>query len=162
MLRILSAIHHHLCRPIRWNKTLGCGLINITKSTMEKQQSISEIKDLLATYQDSLNQSDVAKALSVYSTNGLFMPTMAPSAEGTRQLEESYTTIFKQIKLNVEFTIHEIDVNGEIAYARTSSKGHTLIHATGQTTPEENRELFIFIVENGTWKIFQYMFNKTS
>jgi uncharacterized protein (TIGR02246 family) len=129
---------------------------------MEKQQIISIIKGLLATYQDSLNQSDVAKALSVYASNGLFMPTMAPSAQGTAELEKSYTEIFNQIQLNVEFTIHDIDVSGEIAYARTSSKGHTLIHATGQTTPEENRELFIFIMEDGAWKIYQYMFNKTS
>jgi hypothetical protein len=39
-------------------------------------------------------------------------------------------------------------------------EGSTLIHATGETVPEENRELFVLQKENGSWKIDRYMFNK--
>jgi hypothetical protein len=48
-----------------------------------------------------------------------------------------------------------------MAFAVTSSKGTTLIHATGATVPEENRELFVFEKDNGAWRIARYMFNKT-
>lgn len=89
------------------------------------------------------------------------MPTNAPTAKGQEQLKGSYEFVFKSIQLDIEFFIDEITVDGEHAYAVTSSKGTTLIHANGQTVPEENRELFVLAKENGQWKISRYMFNKT-
>ena len=65
------------------------------------------------------------------------------------------------MQLAIEFYIEEITVENSFAYAVTSSKGSTLIYATGKTVPEENRELFVFEKENGIWKIARYMFNKT-
>ncbi|MBK9194172.1 MAG: DUF4440 domain-containing protein [Flavobacteriales bacterium] len=64
------------------------------------------------------------------------------------------------IKLNIEFFIDEVVVDGDHAFARTTSKGTTLIHATGETVPEENRELFVLQRTDGGWKIARYMFNK--
>jgi hypothetical protein len=63
--------------------------------------------------------------------------------------------------LNIEFYIEEIQVEGTMAFAVTSSKGTTFIHATGDTIPEANRELFVFEKINREWKIARYMFNKT-
>ena len=61
----------------------------------------------------------------------------------------------------LKFSIEEIQVEGNMAFAVTSSKGTTLIHATGDKVPEANRELFVFEKIDGTWKIARYMFNKT-
>ncbi len=124
--------------------------------TSEKQ----EIKNLLFTYRDALNASDVCKVLPLYTEDGVFMPSGAPTAIGTEQVKGAYEFVFSNIKLSIEFYIDEITVNGEYAFARTTSKGSTLIHATGETVPEENRELFILQKENGSWKIDRYMFNK--
>jgi ketosteroid isomerase-like protein len=89
------------------------------------------------------------------------MPTEAPSAIGFESILKSYEFVFSQIQLNIEFFIEEIVVEGNIAFAVTSSKGTTLIHATGDTIPEANRELFVFEKVNNEWKIARYMFNKT-
>lgn len=89
------------------------------------------------------------------------MPTEAPSGIGPEGILKSYTHVFSQIKLNIEFLIEEIQVEGNMAFAVTSSKGTTLIHATGDTVPEANRELFVFEKVEGEWKIARYMFNKT-
>ncbi|TNE66890.1 MAG: hypothetical protein EP344_02250 [Bacteroidetes bacterium] len=64
--------------------------------------------------------------------------------------------------MNIEFFIEEIVVENNVAFATTSSEGTTLIHATGDTVPEANRELFVFEKVGGDWKIARYMFNKTS
>ena len=72
-----------------------------------------------------------------------------------------YEFIFSQIQLNIEFSIDEIEVENNFAYPVTSSKGTTLIHATKDTIPEANRELFVFRKVDGEWKIARYMFNKT-
>ncbi len=73
------------------------------------------------------------------------MPSNAPSAIGQEQIKGSYEFVFKTSQLNIEFFIVEIVVNGDYAFARTTSKGTTLIHANGQTVAEENRELFVQI-----------------
>lgn len=128
--------------------------------TMEKQEK-QLIKNLLGEYEKSLNTSDAKLAQSLYSKDGIFMPTEAPSGIGSEGILKSYEYVFSQIQLNIEFFIEEIQVEGDMAFAVTSSKGTTLIHATGDTIPEANRELFVFEKVDGNWKIARYMFNKT-
>ena len=69
---------------------------------------------------------------------------------GTEQAKGAYAFVFSGITLSIEFTIDEITVNGEYAFARMTSKGSTLIHASGETELEENRELFMLQKENGS------------
>jgi uncharacterized protein (TIGR02246 family) len=128
--------------------------------TMEKQEK-QQIENLLNEYQKSLNTSDAQLAMSLYTKDGIFMPTEAPSGIGSESILASYEFVFSQIQLNIAFFIEEIQVEGNMAFAVTSSKGTTLIHATGATVPEANRELFVFEKVDGNWKIARYMFNKT-
>ncbi len=127
---------------------------------MEKQEK-QKIEALLSEYQKSLNTSDSKLAQSLYTKDGIFMPTEAPSGIGADGILKSYEYVFSQIQLNIEFFVEEIEVEGNMAFAVTSSKGTALIHATGDTIPEANRELFVFEKVDGKWKIARYMFNKT-
>lgn len=127
---------------------------------MEKQEK-QQIEELLGNYQKSLNTSDAKLAQSLYTKDGIFMPTEAPSGIGSEEILKSYEHVFSQIQLNIEFFIEEIQVEGNMGFAVTSSKGTTKIHATGDTVPEANRELFVFEKVDGIWKIARYMFNKT-
>ncbi len=135
--------------------------INSSKTKTMEKQAKQEIEQLLMDYKGTLNTSNAEKATSLYSKDGIFMPSGAPSAIGKEQIKGAYDFVFSQIQLTIEFYIEEITIENNFAYAVTSSKGTTLIHATGNTVPEENRELFIFEKENGSWKIARYMFNKT-
>ena len=127
---------------------------------MEKEEK-KKIEELLRTYQTCLNTSDANLAQSLYTKDGVFMPTEAPSGIGSEGILKSYEFVFSQIQLNVEFLIEEIQVEGNMAFAITSSNGTVKIHATGDNMPEANRELFVFEKVNGEWKIARYMFNKT-
>ena len=130
------------------------------QNTMEQTTEKAAIEKVLFSYRDALNASDVNKVLPLYTNDGVFMPSNAPSAIGQEQVKASYEFVFKTIQLNIEFFIVEIVVNGDYAFARTTSKGTTLILANGQTVAEENRELFVLQKTNGQWKIARYMFNK--
>ena len=150
---------------------LGVGIIsscsqrqNQSKSKIEimEKQEKQNIELLLMEYQKALNTSDAKLAVSLYTKDGVFMPTEAPSGIGTERIMKSYEFVFSQIRLNIEFYIEEIQVEGDMAYAVTSSQGTTLIHATGDEVPEANREIFVFEKVNGRWKIARYMFNKTA
>lgn len=129
-------------------------------NSMEQTTEKTAIEKVLFSYRDALNSSDVNNVLPLYTDDGVFMPSNAPSAIGQEQVKAAYEFVFSQIQLNIEFYIDEIVVNGDYAFARTTSKGTTLIHANKQTVAEENRELFVLQKTNGTWQIARYMFNK--
>lgn len=133
---------------------------NSTEKNMEQLTEKTAIEKLLFSYRDALNASDVNKVLPLYTNDGVFMPSNAPSAIGQEQIKDSYEFVFSQIQLNIEFFIDEIVINGDYAFARTTSKGTTLIRANGEIVAEENRELFVLQKTNGQWKISRYMFNK--
>ena len=135
--------------------------INNTNTEIMEKQEKQKIEELLNTYQKSLNTSDAKLAQSLYTKDGVFMPTQAPSGIGSEGILKSYEFVFSQIQLNIKFFIEEIQVEGNMGFAVTSSKGTILIHATNENVPEENRELFVFEKVDGEWKIARYMFNKT-
>ena len=130
------------------------------KNVMVKLEK-ERIENLLGEYKKSLNSSDAKLAQSLYTKDGVFMPTEAPSGIGSEGILKSYEFVFSQIQLNIEFFIEEIEVEGNMAFAVTSSKGSVKIHANGVEAPEANRELFVFEKVDGEWKIARYMFNKT-
>lgn len=131
------------------------------KEIMQKQEK-QKIEGLLSEYKKSLNTSDAKLAQSLYTKDGIFMPSEAPSGIGSEGILKAYEYVFSQIQLNIEFFIEEIEVEGNMAFAVTSSKGTVKIHANGAELPEANRELFVFEKIDGQWKIARYMFNKTA
>ncbi|MCB9284155.1 MAG: SgcJ/EcaC family oxidoreductase [Lewinellaceae bacterium] len=152
-----------LCIMVSCNEKENKETVDNTTQKVEimQKEEKQKIENLLGEYQKSLNTSDAKLAQSLYTKDGIFMPTEAPSGIGPEGILKSYEYVFSQIQLNIEFFIEEIEVEGNMAFAVTTSKGTTLIHATGDTIPEANRELFVFEKVDGEWKIARYMFNKT-
>jgi len=129
------------------------------ESTMEAERQA--IEQVLFAYRDALNASSTDAVVQLYAADGVFMPSNAPTAEGVDQVRSAYNHVFENIRLDIDFFVDAVDVDGDVSCARTSSKGTTLIHATGQTVPEENRELFVLRKQDCQWRIWRYMFNKT-
>lgn len=121
----------------------------------------TEIEQLIFSYRDALNASDANKVVSLYTADGVLLANAAPTAEGAAAVKGTYQYVFDNFKYNLEFTIIEIVVNGNYAFARSTSKGSFVIKSNGQTVPDENRELFVFEKVKGQWKIARYMYNKT-
>jgi uncharacterized protein (TIGR02246 family) len=119
-----------------------------------------DIRDLLRTYESALNAGDAALAAACYTADGVFMPTTLPTVSGAA-MERGYAALFAAIRLDVVFDVDELVVaNESVAYALTRSNGTQTVLAGGGQTPESNREVFIFGVEEGAWKIARYLFNK--
>lgn len=121
-----------------------------------------QIRELLATYEGSLNTSDADLAASCYAAEGIFMPTTLPTVTSS-DMATGYRQIFEAIGLNVTFTIDELTVTSDnTAYALTRSNGTQTILATGDESAESNREIFLFQrIDAEGWKISHYMFNKS-
>jgi ketosteroid isomerase-like protein len=89
----------------------------------------------------------------------VFMPQHAPALVGRDAVRAGYEQVFATIKLDVRFTIHEVEEVGTWAWARTSSAGRTRILAADAELAEGNNELFVFRREDGAWKIHRYLFS---
>jgi uncharacterized protein (TIGR02246 family) len=123
--------------------------------------SEDQIRELLDTYERSLNTSDADLTASCSMPDGIFMPTNMPTVTGTN-MAAGYRQIFEAIRLNVTFTIDELVVTSpDTAHALTRSNGTQTVLATGDESAESNREIFLFHRTNTDgWKIARYMFNK--
>jgi uncharacterized protein (TIGR02246 family) len=121
------------------------------------------IAAVLANYQDALNQSDTPAVMKLYADDGVFMPQNFPSSVGADAVRKAYDGVFEAITLSVVFHVAEVhQVAPEWAFARTNSAGNVKVHATGESTPESNQELFVFQKIDGVWKIARYCFSTTN
>lgn len=121
------------------------------------------IATVLVNYQDALNQSNTDAVMKLYASDGVFMPQNNPSSVGTQAVRKAYDAVFDAITLKVKFDIAEIrQLAPDWAFARTNSAGQVKVHATSESAPEGNQELFLFQKIGGDWKIARYCFCTTN
>ena len=121
------------------------------------------VATVLEKYQDALNQSDVDSVMKLYAPDGVFMAEYSPTSVGIAAVRRAYDMVFNAIALRVKFEVAEIKQAGpEWVFARTNSTGVVKIHATGETAPEANQELFVFQKIDDAWKIARYCFATTN
>jgi uncharacterized protein (TIGR02246 family) len=121
------------------------------------------VAEVLAKYQDALNQSDTDAVMKLYASDGVFMPQNSPSSVGAGEVRRAYDAVFKAIKLTVQFNVAEVvEVAPNWVFARSNSAGIVKVHATGAGGPEANQELFLFQKIEGAWKIARYCFSTTN
>lgn len=128
---------------------------SVSYAAVEEEKVVETIK----VYEKALNGNDVKTIMDLYSSSPTFMPQHSPAQIGREAVKIAYENVFKAIDLDVVFEIHEIEVLGSTAWARTSTAGKTKILTTGDVISEGNNELFILKKQNGQWKIHQYLFS---
>ncbi|ABJ13438.1 TPA: SgcJ/EcaC family oxidoreductase [Pseudomonas aeruginosa] len=116
------------------------------------------IQSILQSYETALNANDIDAILDLYGEAPVFMPQHAPALVGREAVRAGYQQVFASIKLQIRFDIHEVEVIGDWAWARTSSAGRTRLLAEDVEIAEGNNELFVFRREHGHWKIHRYLF----
>ena len=137
--------------------TFMVGLLasSVSYAATEEEKVVETIK----VYERALNGNDVKTIMDLYDSSPTFMPQHSPAQTGRKAVEIAYENVFKNIDLDVVFTIHDVETLGSTAWVRTSSAGKTKILANGAVISEGNNELFILKKQNGEWKIHQYLFS---
>ena len=116
------------------------------------------IQSILQSYETALNANDIDAILDLYGEAPVFIPQHAPALVGREAVRAGYQQVFASIKLQIRFDIHEVEVIGDWAWARTSSAGRTRLLAEDVEIAEGNNELFVVRREHGHWKIHRYLF----
>ena len=119
----------------------------------------ANIQQVINRYEAALNASDSEKVMELYGKSPVFMPQHAPAQVGRDAVKAAYENVFNTIKLDVKFTTHEVEVNGDNAWVRTSTDGKTRILDPDVVVTEGNNELFVLKKENSSWKIHRYLFS---
>lgn len=117
------------------------------------------IQQLLKNYETALNAGDIEGILALYGSDPVFMPQHAPALVGVSAVRAGYEQVFATLKLDIQFSVYEIEEAGDWAWARTSSAGRTRILAPNIEVTEGNNELFVFRREAGEWRIHRYLFS---
>lgn len=134
--------------------------IFIVNDAAAQSNEKAAIEKLILAYGDALNASDANKVVALYTNDGVLMANAAPTAEGAEAVKGTYQYVFDNFTYKLQFSIIEVVVNGNIAFARSTSKGSFVVKSSGATVPDENRELFVFEKVKGDWKIARYIYNK--
>lgn len=121
-----------------------------------------QLRELLGAYEKALNAADAGRIEQLYTEDGVFMPAGFPTATGRSAVRGAYGAVFANIRLAIRFTVDELVVKEDFAFALTRSAGTVTIVGTGAAGPEANRELFVFARVKEGWKIARYLFNKES
>ncbi|NOY65992.1 MAG: DUF4440 domain-containing protein [Gammaproteobacteria bacterium] len=126
------------------------------------QQCKMDIKVLLKSYEQALNNSDVNNVMKLYAADGVFMPSGKPTSKGQTQVRAAYQHVFEDLDLDIAFHIDEIERHGDLAFVRTFSDGSIKLLKKNMDIKNHTRELFVMKRINDDWKIYRYMFNKMS
>lgn len=139
------------------------------QKNQEEDDSIS-IEELLQSFGASHRASDPDAMLGCYGANPVYMPQGSPALIGRDAIRRHQDETYKNLKFDEHYTTQDIEVSGDLAWARGTTLGRVRILASGKefdfggannNFPGANT-LFILHREDGRWKIHRYMFNAAS
>ena len=137
-------------------------LLGLSATTIEAAPEDEKIKSLIHAYTQALSHADVEAVVSLYTPDGVFLPSAQPSANGTQQIRAAYTHEFALLDLDVAPVFDEIFQQGDFAYVRTRSAGRLTVKAQNRNVSTGNyRALFILQKYQDEWRIARFMFNFT-
>jgi len=154
--------------PSQLMTILLTAMLSLSVGASESKSADSDRKAIahqLDRYEQALNSADIDTVMKLYAQDAVFMPQHSLPAQGPDSIRMAYRHVFDTIRLNIDFTVDEINVlSKDWAYARTRSYGTVKVLANDQLpTPEANQELFLLHRErDGEWRFARYIFSTTN
>ncbi|MDP1962090.1 MAG: nuclear transport factor 2 family protein [Reyranella sp.] len=113
---------------------------------------------IMESYAAGLRSNNVEALVALYASNGVFMRDNMPAVVGRDALRAAYREVFATLKVDLAFTIQEIEAAGDMAWLRATSSGRIKVLATGTESAEAFNLVVIFRREAGAWKIRNYIY----
>jgi uncharacterized protein (TIGR02246 family) len=145
-------------QPIARRSLLVAAVAATAASATAGAQPADEPARVMDRYAAALAANDLEALVALYTDNGVFVrPEMAP-AVGREALRQAYRQIFATLKVNLKFTVHEVEIAGDVAWLRSSSAGRVKVLATGVESADSYHQLVVFRREATGWKIRNYLY----
>ena len=98
---------------------------------------MEEIHRVIGNYLSALGAADVDRVIALYADDAVLMPAGAATQAGEQALRSFYHTLFKQIALELTFTLAETRVLGEWVFARVGITGTRTHKESGEEERSE-------------------------
>ena len=121
-------------------------------------QPADEPVRIMERYAAALATNDVEALVALYTPNGVFIRDEMNPVVGREALRAAYKQVFATLKVNLAFTIHEVEMVGDIAWLRGTSAGKVKVLASGKEYSDAYNEVVVFRREGGAWKIRTYIY----
>ena len=131
----------------------------------EANEARGSIERLLGQFEKAHNASDVEGMLGCWGKDPVYTPQNSPAMTGREAVRRYQEQAYRNFRFDEHYRIDEIEVSGDVAWARGYSFGRVKILASGQEIdfggphrfPGANT-LWIFHREDGHWRIHRYTF----
>ena len=118
-----------------------------------------EIKNLLQTYQQGLNEANLDLVKSVYTHDAIVIGQPFPTATGLEEILSLYADFLSKLDFNVQFELLDLELSNDLGFIRTHSHGTIVPKGQKPAGSEGNREIFVVKKVSGAWKFHRYIFN---
>ena len=125
-----------------------------TKPSVE--EDIAAINELYKQATLACSSGEVELYLSLFTEDAVVMATEFPAIIGKEELRPAMEGLFSQFDLKLPYTVDEVEVHGDWAFARSSFQYSMTLKEGGETTTRAGKELDIFKRQaDGSWKIYK-------
>ena len=128
---------------------------------VDVEADVGVIKDMLETLFPSLMaKGDIEQWLTVFTEDVIIMPPNSAALNGKDATREWARPSFDQFNLEADITVDEVEVSGDLAFARWSYSTRYTPKAGGDAILGIGKELWIFKRQSdGSWKCSHIIFN---
>ena len=108
----------------------------------------------------AVSTGDVELYLSQFTEDAVVMPPWFPALIGKEEVRPLFEGLFGLFDMELPYTVEEVGVPGNWAFARSSWQFSTTPKEGGETTTRDGKELSIFKRQaDGSWKIYIQSYN---
>lgn len=119
-------------------------------------------EQVIMQYGEYLNAKHLDGIISLYHDEAEIIPDQLPSIIGKALIVPFYQQTFSSIKIDGKLRVTSSDIDADIAIVRCEEQGNVTDLATGQTTKNYFREMFVLKKIKDTWLIYKYMFSQNN
>ena len=116
------------------------------------------VRAIIEAYGDNLRREEVAALAGLFTADAAIMADGFPAAVGQKEITGIYTSALAAVGMDYTYEFDQVAVTGDTAVARTRSSGTTRVRASGETSANRYRELFVLRREGAGWRISAYMY----
>ncbi len=131
--------------------------MNIMKNLAE-----NEIATVLQEYAQAINTVQTDLIHTFYAKDGLLMPEGVKTLTREQLLFSRSHIFFERKKFKIAYMINHIACDGKYAFVSASAKTSMKDAVSGIAVEKSSRDFFVFRRDADTWKIFRYVFNRTT
>ncbi|MEE9189586.1 MAG: SgcJ/EcaC family oxidoreductase [Candidatus Neomarinimicrobiota bacterium] len=140
--------------------TLAMFFSIISCQKQDTEADIAAINDLYNQSTLACSTGDVGLYLSSFTEDAVVMPPGFPAANGKEELRPIIEGLFDLFDLELLYTVDEIGVHGDRAFASSSFQYSMTPKEDEETTTIAGKELDIFKRQaDGSWKIYIQCYN---